>query len=131
MRTVDRVFGLETPFESGHSQSRAKTTRKIKLIDVSWHLIPTDEYLDLVAFFRDVGNFDAFYWQWPLGMYGEPGFGGISQTDDDGTGFGQTEQEVGYGEGLVFLMRFVEPELQAEYSTEFDRWNVATRMKQV
>ena len=134
MRPIDVSSTVRVEFEGGYKETRARHTRIVKIFEVEWDSLPTSEYLALLEFWRARnGGADAFYWQFPLEMYGEPGWGGYDADPPDsssGSGY-ETDYEVGWGEGPKFLVRFLDDELEQTYSTEYDRWSVRVRMETV
>lgn len=134
MRPMDVASTVRVEFEGGYKETRARHTRILKVFELEWDHLPADEYLAFLEFWRARnGASEAFYWQFPLEMYGEPGWGGHDTDPPDsgsGTGF-ESEVDVGWGEGPKFLVRFLEDELHQEYSTEYDRWTVRVRLETV
>ena len=125
MRVKDLAPVYSTPYE-GYEQTGMAVTRIRKEFEVTYERMESDQWIALVEFYHTVhGGADAFYWQFPIGVYGSESGYGMGGYGEGGYGEG------GYGEGPVFLVRFVGDELEQEYSTEYDRWAVRTVLREV
>ena len=108
LETTDLAEIIKTQFQAGYSQTSAANTGIPKRFALSW-LLPVDQYLDFVEFLRSVhGGADEFFWQWPFGGYGLPGYGGIG-GEEDPAGFDThvLAETVAVGYGPYFLVKFV------------------------
>ena len=76
------------------------------------------KWLNLVEFWRSVyGSANAFYFEFPMELYGSPSYGGLNIGEPD-DGF-DTDEEVYYGCGAVFTVRFSEDNLPQRYNSLF------------
>ena len=102
-----------------------------KAFGMVWHVMTAPEWLALVEFWRSVyGSADAFYWEFPVELYGSPGYGGYGGLEPD-DGF-DADQDVGYGAGPIFTVKFVGNELPQKYRTTVPgRWRVETTIREV
>lgn len=136
IRITDTWPSVKTDYEGGYEETRAQHTRKLKTFEVEWrNNLATEDLLDFLEFWREHGSVYAFYWQFPLEMYGYGGFGGAAADEDDWIeGFGGVDDGfggAGMGEGPILFVRFAEDTFQHEYNQEWERWNVRVRMKEV
>jgi len=120
-----------------------------KKFKITWETMSPSEWLNLVEFWRSVhGDVDAFYWEFPIELFGSAGwdgfnpivfgqaefgeatFGnyGIYEPED---GFDADDTGSGYGDGPVFLAWFDEPNLPQRYLTGYKRWRVQTTIAEV
>jgi hypothetical protein len=116
----------------GYSVSRATTTKVQKQFTLTWNAIDSASWLKVVEFWRLVhGNADAFYFQFPVGIYGVSGYGGEATTDDLPYGF-ESEYDFGYGSGAVFLVTFVEDNLKQKWvPSGVNRWKMQITVREV
>lgn len=107
---------VRTPYTAGYSASRPRTTKIVKRFDVTWNRLRTLNWLNFVEFWRSVyGDADAFYWEYPMEMYGVGAFGGDDMGTEDPGGWDSEGDGMGFGAGPVFLVQFVGPKLPQKY----------------
>jgi hypothetical protein len=97
-------------YGGGYMATRPASQKMQKLFKCHWPAMASANWLKLVEFWRSVyGGSDAFYWEFPMALYGVPSYGGenIGEPDD---GF-DTDLLVGYGEPAIFTCRFAESRL--------------------
>ena len=116
-------------FGGGYQASRLESGKMQKLFDVVWPQMSSAQWLALVVFWRSVGNAKAFYWQFPVGIYGSPGFGGYGGLEPE-DGF-DADQPVGAGEGPIFTAKFVDPKLPQRFETGMQYFYVKTQIREI
>ena len=130
---------------AAYSAARKTSGRIQKQFKVTWSSMSPSEWLALIEFWRSVRNVEAFYWEFPIELFGSPGWGGygpavygtaVYGTDlygaygafDPDDGFDAENDGVGFGDGPVFLAWFMEPTLPQRYRTGFQRWQVTANI---
>lgn len=101
----DRCFTIKDKY-IGYIASRPATTRKVKGFKVHHKMMTTEQWLALVEFWRKVGDHDAFYWEFPIALYGVAGYGGDNLGEEDFGGWDTEGDGMGFGAGPVFLVQF-------------------------
>lgn len=129
LEITDICNSISHPY-NGYSASRATSGKIQKLFAHTW-IVTTDQWIAFVEFWRSVyGNVNAFYYQFPVELYGSPGYGGYGGTEPP-DGF-DADQPVGYGEGPILTVRFAEKQLPQKYRTNFPgTWSVQASMREV
>ena len=123
IKVRDKASVVRTKFEGGYEHTRARNTSIPKQFELFWNAMEASDWMALLKFFRARhGGAEAFYWQFPIGIYGEP-------TDISEAGF-ESEIEVGFGEGPIFLVQFVNDELEQEYLNA-DRWRMTVVLEEI
>jgi hypothetical protein len=122
---------IDHPYGGGYSASRPAATKMQKAILTKWEAMTTAQWLALVGFWRSVyGPANAFYLHFPFELYGSPGYGGYGGLEPD-DGF-DADQDVGFGSGPVFTVKFVGNRLPQKYRTRFPgRWQVEATFREV
>ena len=101
----DRCFSIHDEY-TGYKASRPTATRKVKAFKVTHRLMNTQQWLALIEFWRLVGDHDAFYWEFPIELYGVAGYGGDNLGEEDPGGWDTEGDGMGFGAGPVFLVQF-------------------------
>lgn len=114
---TDICHTIEHPYGGGYCASRPENSKMQKEFEISMLAMTSAEWLNLVEFWRSVkGNGDAFYFQFPIEIYGSPGYGGYGGLEPS-DGF-DADQAVGYGEGPILTVRFVGNKLHQKQHSE-------------
>lgn len=127
---TDICHTIEHPYV-GYSASRPGSTKMQKAFAMVWYRMQSDKWLALIEFWRSVhGSANAFYWEFPLELYGSPGYGGYGGLEPD-DGF-DADQDTGYGSGPIFTTRFVGNELPQRFRAGGPgRWRVEATLREV
>jgi len=123
--TIEEIsHSISHGYGGGYAASRAAAQKMQKLFTLVYPAMPTANWLNLLDFWRAVyGASDAFYWEFPITLYGSPSYGGLN-IGDPSDGF-DTDQEVYYGCGAVFTCRFAESKLMQKVTARHPgRWLV-------
>lgn len=119
---------------------------KIQLnLKISWRAMPPSQWLALREFWRSCGGgvdnpdafgggyvatrVKAFYFEFPVTLYGSPGYGGYGGLEP-ADGF-DADAAAGYGSGPVFTMFFLGRTLKQSYLTGYNRWQVTVNLREV
>jgi hypothetical protein len=97
-----------------------------KSFEMTWTSARYSEWLAMVRFWRSVyGSANAFYWQFPIELYGVGGWGGQDGFVEDPGGWDAEGEGFDYNEGPVFLVRFAKDSFQQQYEGPVTfGWNV-------
>jgi hypothetical protein len=115
---IEKCHTINHAYGGGYAASRAGSHKMQKLFTLTYPGMPKANWVNLIEFWRSVyGSADAFYWEYPEGIYGSPSYGG-EVIGDPNDGF-DTDYEVGFGCGPVFTCRFAENDLIQEWSAIF------------
>jgi hypothetical protein len=131
MDPTDICHTISHQYGGGYDASRPAATKMQKAFAFGWNNMSTAQWLAFVEFWRSVrGNANAFYWPFPIELYGAPGYGGYGGLEPS-DGF-DADIEVGYGEGPIFTTKFISPELPQKWkSRTYNRWIVSTAVREV
>ena len=127
---IDEICNtLRTNYGAGYIATRARTTKMQKMFDIKWKVMERPNWLALLTFWRSVhGSADAFYFQYPEEFYDTGGYGGSDVGDEPADGFDGTP----YGEGSIFLVRFVNDNLpQTVLVDKGMYWEVSATLQEV
>lgn len=108
-----------TSSEAGYDTTRPRWTRNRMKIVLEWSgtegMMGPASFSALLDFFwRQRGQALPFYFQLPIGLYGFPGaYGGVAEPA--GTDPFDSELEVGFGQGPIWLVRFTQDELPFKF----------------
>lgn len=118
-------------YGGGYAASRPAAQKMQKYFVLTYTTMPSANWLNLIEFWRSVyGSANAFYFEFPVSLYGSPSYGGLN-IGDPADGF-DTDQEVYYGCGPVFTVRFAENELLQKADARYPgRWQVVVPMFEV
>lgn len=130
MDVTDICHTIEHTY-SGYSASRPGSTKMQKAFSMVWPIMNTDQWLALIEFWRSVyGSANAFYWEFPVTLYGSPGYGGYGGLEPP-DGF-DADIDVGYGSGPIFTVKFVGNELPQRYrGNSPGYWKVEATVREV
>ena len=122
---------ISHPYGGGYAASRPASQKMRKLFTLIWPAMTAAKWLNLIEFWRSVyGSADAFYFEFPIALYGSPSYGGYF-IGDPADGF-DTDQEVYYGCGPVFTVRFAEPRLLQKVNARHPgKWAVQAKILEV
>ncbi len=115
IKVIPVTSTIITPSEAGYDTCRPRWTRNRMKIVLEWSgsegmMSPASFNALLEFFWNRRGPALPFYFQVPVGLYGSPdGYSG--EADPSGLDPFDTEVDVGYGEGPVYLVRFTQEEL--------------------
>jgi hypothetical protein len=98
--------------EAGYTVTRPKFTKDYWIFTVGWDTLHPSGYIYLVDFFYDHRGGVAFYFTWPVGLYGIPPQ--MYFADPGGVSPWSSEVEPGFGESPTYLCRFDMDELSAD-----------------
>ena len=123
--TISHAYG------GGYAASRPASQKMQKLFTLTWPAMTAAQCLNLIEFWRSVyGSADAFFWEFPVSLYGAPAYGGLN-IGDPADGF-DTDQEVGYGDPAWFTVRFAEDRLPQKVNAHFPgKWAVQAKILEV
>jgi len=107
---------LRHEYGGGYAATRPASQKMQKMFNLIYPGMDSANWLNLVEFWRSVyGSANAFYFEFPLGLYGTPAWGGET-IGDPADGF-DTDQDVGFGSGAIFTVRFAEDTLPQKYNS--------------
>ena len=123
--TISHKYG------GGYAASRPASQKMQKHFKLVFPAISSTSWLNLIEFWRSVyGSANAFFWEFPVALYGSPAYGGYF-IGDPPDGF-DTDQEVYYGCGPVFTVRFAEDRLpQRVHAYHPGKWNITVPLLEV
>lgn len=115
---------------SGYVATRPDGNRIQKAFHLMWERMPSDRWLNLVEFWRLVKQSSGiFYWEFPLQLYGSPGYGGYGGLEPD-DGF-DADIDAGFGAGPTFTTLFVGAELPQHFRQGGPgRWHVEATLRE-
>jgi len=125
IEVTEHCHTIKHAYGGGYMASRARSTRMQKRFTPIWHAMTAASWVELTTFWRTVsGSADAFYWQFPVGIYGVSGWGGV-EVDNPPAGW-DADEAIGWGDGPIFLARFEEDSLVQKYDERLpNRWAVS------
>lgn len=127
----DICHTVKHQYGGGYNASRAGATKMQKRFKVTWEFMTGAQWLYLVEFWRNqFGSANAFYWEFPNGVYGSPGYGGYGGLEPD-DGF-DADIDTGFGGGPAFTVKFEENSLVQKYIPgTANRWRVQVSLLEV
>lgn len=130
IKVTEICHTIEHQYGGGYCASRPEADKMQKEFDINMLVMTTAQWLALVEFWRSVhGNADAFYFQFPIELYGSPGYGGYGGLEP-ADGF-DADAAVGYGEGPIFLARFVDRQMPQSHLLSFNKWTAQFKIREV
>lgn len=131
MEIVDHSHTIKHAYGGVYMAKRAQATLIQKEFKPSWKAMTSSSWIALTEFWRLVsGSADFFYWQFPASIYGGTGWGGVDVSDAP-AGW-DSEQDLGWGGGPIFLASFVEDSISQQYLIDFpNHWAVGITILEV
>lgn len=130
-KVKDICHTIRHEYGGGYTASRRDGTKIQKEIYMKWDNLTGPQWLAIVEFYRSVGgSAEAFYFEFPVGLYGSPGYGGYANLEPP-DGF-DNDAAVGYGNGPIMIARFDDDELSQEYYYDhFQHWIVEATVREI
>ena len=130
MEVTEYCHTLRHSYSGGYAATAPDGTRIQKLFSITWLFMTPAQWLALVEFWRSVGgSSNAFYIEFPVELYGSPGYGGYGSIEPD-DGF-DADLDTGFGGGPAFTVRFNEDSMSQKYTKGFQRWSVQVSFMEV
>lgn len=109
-RIKEIAHSIHHPYGGGYAASRSASDKIQKAFYHYYDKMTSAGWLYLVEFWRARGgSAEAFFYEFPLGLYGTPGYGGLN-IGEPADGF-DTDVDVGFGGGATFTCKFMGDEL--------------------
>lgn len=130
LEVTDFCHTIEHDYD-GYSASRPGASKMQKAFKMTWDGMTGAQWIALVEHWRSVfGSANAFYYQFPIELYGSPGYGGYGGLEPP-DGF-DADADVGYGTGPIFTVKYVGKQLPQKYKTGTPgRWHVEATVREV
>lgn len=131
IETTEICHTISHGYGAGYSASRAGAQRMQKLFTMVYPAMTSANWLALVEFWRSVyGSADAFYWEFPMALYGSPVYGSVA-GEESADGF-DADYDTGYGGGPAFTVRFAEDRLPQKVRAQHPgKWAVTVPIIEV
>ncbi len=130
MEPTDICHTISHPYGGGYDASRPEASKMQKAFAYGWLNMSSARWLAFIEFWRSVkGNANAFYWPFPVGLYGSPGYGGYGGLEPP-DGF-DADIEAGFGDGPILTVKFISNEQPQRWKNGTNRWVVNTAVREV
>ena len=115
IKVVEQGVKITHPYGKGYRSSRSGTSRILKDFVLIYDAATNAQWLKLVEFWRSQFG-TAFYWEYPVEIYGAGGYGGYAGiVPDDGF---TAVIDTGAGGGPSFLVEFEGDSLPQRYQSD-------------